>query len=91
VATIPRAFIAGVSPEASVTNAVTLLGNNLIHANGGAGVWVTATKHLQQTPSFTPVGRIAFENGVSANFVAAKGQMLFVAAGRGGLKIVRVR
>ncbi len=90
VATIPRASVPGVSPEASVTNAVTVLGNNLIHANGGAGVWVTATKHLQNTPSFTPLGRIAFEHGVSANFVAAKGQMLFVAAGRGGLKIVRV-
>ena len=90
VGTVPRPLLPGVVPEAAVTNAVTVLGNNLIHANGGAGVWVTDTKHLQQTPIFTPLGRIAFEDGVSANFVAAKGQMLFVAAGRGGLKIVRV-
>ena len=90
VARVARPLVSGVPAEYTVTNAVTVVGNLLLHANGGAGVWVTETKHLQADPTVRPLGRMVFADGGSANFVAARGKMLFVAGGEGGLKIVRI-
>ena len=41
-------------------------------------------------PNLSLLGKIRFPGRVSANYVASEGGMIFVAAGLGGLKIIRV-
>ncbi len=90
VASLPRPTMQGVAPGVAVTNAVTVARRFVFLAQGGAGVWVAQSTHLIGQPTLTLVGRIAFPGPVSSNFVVARGSALFVAAGRGGLKIVQI-
>lgn len=91
VARLPRPKMDGVPGANSVTNAVTAVGDIVLHANGGAGVWVSLSNHRGfSQPELRLLGRIEFGSGVSANYVAAKGRTLVVAGGRAGLKIVKI-
>jgi len=89
VATLPRPTMQGVATRDAVTNALTISGRLLIQANGGSGVWVNLAESTNGVLGLTRVGRIRFAGPVSSNYVVAREQTLFVAAGRGGLKIVR--
>lgn len=92
IASLPRPVEADVDPADAVSNAVTVDGDLVFVANGGAGVYV-ASKQGNGTgmnPNLTLLGKIRFSGRVSANYVASKSGMLFVAAGLGGLKIIRV-
>lgn len=90
VASLPRPSLPGVAPADAVTNAVTFSGNLIFLAQGGAGVWAAGKADVGGQPTLAPLGRILFPGPVSSNYVAARGNTLFVAAGRGGLKIVRI-
>jgi hypothetical protein len=94
VAEVPAPIVDGVPPEYSVTNAVTARGNLVFMANGGAGLYVarirTNEDDDEKDVELDLVGKVAFEDGPSVNFVAAKGNVLFVAAGEGGLKIAQI-
>lgn len=90
---IARPQVEGVAPEDQVTNAVTVDGDLAFIANGGAGVWIVSTRtdgSSSGTPAVSVLGRLRFSGPVSANFVASRNGTMFVAAGAGGLKIVRV-
>ena len=90
---LARPTAAGVSSENLVTNAVSIDNNLVILANGGAGVWVASKSgngSLNTSPGLTVLGRIGLSGTVSANYVASSGGLMFVAAGRGGLKIIKV-
>ncbi len=89
IASLPRPTLQGVGSSDAVTNAVTVSGRLLIQANGGAGVWVNLAENKNGSPVLTQVGQVQFPGPVSSNYVVARGQTLFVAAGRGGLKVVR--
>jgi hypothetical protein len=86
-----RPELAGLPAEWSNTNAVAASGDYVYAANGGAGVWV-ATGNWSRTaqnlvPTVTPLGRLALDD-VSSNMVGVENGSLFVAAGRGGLRIL---
>jgi len=74
---------AGVNPIDLVTNAVSVTDDIVFMANGGSGVSVAA---LVGTNSIQRLGNMDF--GASVNFVEASGNIIFVAAGTGGLKIL---
>jgi len=65
-------------------------------SNGEAGVYLAeAAKDIDKTATDTPqeivlLGKLRFGDLQSANHVEHRGKMLFVAAGSGGLKIVKV-
>ncbi len=106
VAELPVPDIKGVDPANAVTNAVSIHGNLVFLANGGAGLFVArANKDLddeddedetgdgggnQDTFGIDLLGRVEFPDGESVNFVGGRGNLLFVATGRGGLKIIKI-
>ncbi|MFQ5703642.1 MAG: hypothetical protein ACE5HT_06440 [Gemmatimonadales bacterium] len=106
VAELPVPSIDGVDPADAVTNAASIHGNLVFLANGGAGLFVArANKDLDddegeddngsgggKNKSFAIeiLGRVEFPEGESANFAGGRGDLLFVATGRGGLKIIRI-
>ncbi len=70
-----------------VTNAVSINNGRFFSANGAAGAYIStenATTHV-----LTRLGSFGFGTGNSINYVKSKDNYVFVAAGRGGLKIVR--
>jgi hypothetical protein len=95
---LPIPSIAGVPPELSTTNGITVwrsgLSAWLFTANGEAGVNVYTSDHLrlafEGTPQLGAVGHINFGTSLSANMVAVEedGRTMFVANGLGGLRIV---
>ena len=95
VGELARPRVPGLPDEYAVTNAVTVAGDYVVAANGAAGVSVahTTDQWTAQTnkPVLTPMGRLALPDGFSANFVAGSFPNLFVAAGFGGLRLVRLR
>ena len=103
VAGLPVPDIEGVDPADAVTNAASIHGNLVFLANGGAGLFVArASKDLDdedETESgngkrdafgIALLGRVEFPDGESVNFVGGRGNLLFVATGRGGLKIIKI-
>ena len=75
-----------VDPSDIVTNAVTREGSRIFISNGGAGVYYAkATAGLE---TIEVLGHLRFETRESTNHVVLKKDLLFVAAGRGGVKIV---
>ncbi|HMS01615.1 MAG TPA: hypothetical protein PKE51_01510 [Gemmatimonadaceae bacterium] len=92
---LARPVVSGLRDEYAVTNAVTTAGDFVVSADGAAGVSIahTTDQWTAQTsrPSLTPIGRLALPDGFSANFVAGSYPNLFVAAGYGGLRLVRIR
>ena len=93
---LPRVTVNGLSPDVTVTNAVSVSGDYLFAANGEAGVYVAQAKvNLETVPTSNPqlkyVGSLKFNKQQSANFVASNSSILFVATGTGGLKIVEIQ
>ncbi len=59
----------------------------ILVANGGAGVYVS---QLTEDNEIALIGSMKFEEGSSANFVEAQDNKVFVATGKGGLKILEI-
>lgn len=86
----------GLDPAVVVTNAVTVDGDLMFISNGEAGVYAARATQSFASSGCTPqeitvVGKLRFDELQSANHVSYRGEYLFVAAGLGGVKIVRVR
>ena len=88
----------GLSPSVVVSNAASVSGDLLFIGNGEAGVYVaqgsqafSATAH-NAPQTITMLGRLRFSNLQSVNHVAysSSEQFLIIAAGLGGLKMVKV-
>jgi len=99
VGSVPRPDPAGLGldPAVVVTNAVTVDGDLMFISNGEAGVYVaTGENDFDETACAAPqeitmLGRLRFDDLQSANHVAYRSNHLFVAAGLGGVKVVRVK
>lgn len=77
------------------TNAATINGNILFVAQGEAGVFVyqlISQKNHKTCPTLTPtaLGSINFGEKLSANHIVFSKDLLFIADGIGGLKIISV-
>lgn len=86
----------GLSPDVVVTNAVTVDDDLMFISNGEAGVYVaTGARDFREDncdpQDITMLGKLRFDDLQSANHVAYKNRYLLVAAGLGGVKVVRVR
>ncbi len=97
IGSIPRPDPAslGLDPAVVVTNAVSVDEELIFISNGEAGVYVArGSENFDDnncsTPSITMLGKLRFDDLQSANHVAYKSGYLYVAAGLGGVKIVRV-
>lgn len=96
LATVPRPEVLGLDPSVAVTNAVSADGNLVFMSNGEAGVYVAqAPKNFNAISGDDPLeltllGKLQFQNLQSVNHVEYRGKVLFVAAGLGGLKILKV-
>lgn len=77
-------------PEDVVVNAVSVNSDKLFTANGGAGIAIY--NFSGESGSANLLGTASF-NGMdltSSNFVISKNNFVFVASGRGGLKILKM-
>lgn len=98
VGSVPRPDPAslGLDPSVVVTNAVTVQGDLMFISNGEAGVYAAAgTQSFESSACTAPqsisvLGQLQFDNLQSVNHVVYRNDMLFVAAGLGGLKVVEV-
>ncbi|MBF8248183.1 MAG: hypothetical protein HW374_983, partial [Bacteroidetes bacterium] len=93
---VARASVSGLTPDKTVTNAVSVNGDLVFLANGEAGVYVVQSARNLETQStgatnLTLLGKMQFGTAESANFVASKNSLLFIATGLGGLKIVEIQ
>lgn len=85
----------GLDPSVVVTNAVTVDGDLMFISNGEAGVYVARATQPFAASGCAPqdiavAGKLRFDDLQSANHVSYRGDYLFVAAGLGGVKVVRV-
>lgn len=92
---IPDPASLGLDPSVVVTNAVTVDEEFLYISNGEAGVYVAAAdENLDDdgcdVGSIRVVGRLRLGNLQSVNHVAFGDDLLYVAAGTGGLKIIEI-
>ncbi len=76
----------GVAPELIVSNGVSVNGDKVFIANGAAGLFVGS--HQTDGESINLLGSVNFS--ASANFVQSKDDVIFVATGTGGLKILEI-
>ncbi len=96
VGSVPPPDAAALGPSVVVTNAVTVDGDLMFISNGEAGVYAAAgAADFASTPcnapqTITVLGHLRFEDLTSVNHVDYENDKLLIAAGRGGLKIVRV-
>ena len=96
VGTVPVPTVPGLDSSVVVTNAVSADEELVFISNGEAGVYLAeVAEKFEDTGSedsqeITLLGKLRFDNLQSVNHVAYKSDMLFVAAGLGGLKIVWV-
>ncbi|MFP4367046.1 MAG: DUF4114 domain-containing protein [Bacteroidales bacterium] len=74
-------------PQNYVTNGVSVDGGLVLVANGGSGVYIA---QLDENNKLVTIGSMMFEYGSSANFVEARDNKVFVATGKGGLKIIEI-
>ncbi|MEP0821964.1 MAG: hypothetical protein HRF44_03865 [Ignavibacterium sp.] len=93
---IPAPVVSGLDPSLTVTNAVSVNKDLVFMANGEAGVYVaSADFNLETTWSGNPdlklEGKMIFGTQESANYIASKSDLIFIATGLGGLKIVEVQ
>ncbi len=79
----------GELPENHVTNSVSLNGDLVLLGNGESGVYVGGMIH-EQHDSILMLGSMQFEASQSTNFVKSKDNVIFVATGLGGLKILGI-
>ena len=98
VGSVPRPdpVVLGLDPSVVVTNAVTVDEDLMFISNGEAGVYAAAgAADFASTPcdapqTITVMGHLRFDDLTSVNHVDYKNNRLLIAAGLGGLKIVRV-
>ncbi len=92
-AVVPRPNVAGVATQDQVTNAVTVVQDFILAADGGAGVAVSWSDHRSarsgSRPAILPLGRLLLPG--SANFVASDHDALFVAQGAAGFQVLSLR
>ena len=92
----PDAAALGLDPSVVVTNAASVDQDLVFISNGEAGVYVAqgsqafSSTGSETTQTLTMLGRLGFGNLQSVNHVAYRDGYLFIAAGLGGLKIVKV-
>lgn len=72
-----------------VTNSVSINGDLVLVGNGGSGVHVGGIIS-EKDDSLWMMGSMQFDGPVSANFVESKDSVIFVATGKGGLKIIDI-
>ncbi len=88
--------MAGLDSSVVVANSVAADVDLLFISNGKAGVYVARSKEefnkarSGELLDLILLAQLIFDNLQSVNHVAFENQMLFIAAGLGGLKIVRV-
>ena len=83
----PKVYKDAEIPLNYVTNGVSVNEKLILTANGGAGVHVA---EFTDAGGIGSIGSLMFESGSSANFVEARGNKVFVATGKGGLKILEI-
>ncbi|MGB2867477.1 MAG: hypothetical protein WBD36_03425, partial [Bacteroidota bacterium] len=88
--------VTGIPSSLTVTNSVSVNKDILLLANGEAGVYVAqADIDMEATPSVSPhlvvLGAMQFGAAESANFVTSSNDVIFIATGLGGLKILEVQ
>ncbi len=87
----------GLDPSVVVTNAVTVDEDLMFISNGEAGVYIAAgDAEFASTPcaatlNITMRGHLRFDDLQSVNHVDYENKRLLIAAGLGGLKIVKVK
>ena len=86
----------GLDPTVVVTNAVSVYKDLMFISNGEAGIYLARSTgsfsdNNCATQNITMLGKLRFGDLQSANHVAYRSGYLFVAAGLGGVKVVRVR
>lgn len=99
VGSVPRPDPAtlGLDPSVVMTNSVTVEGDLMFISNGEAGVYAAAAEDAfsgtscNDTQPITVLGQLRFDDLQSANHVHFSANRLWVAAGLGGVKVVRVR
>lgn len=77
----------GEPDENYVTNSISVNDGLVLIGNGGAGSYV-GTISEQHNDSIVLLGTMGFEDKVSVNFAYAEENLVFVASGLGGLKIL---
>jgi len=85
----------GLDPSVVVTNAVSVHEDLMFISNGEAGIYVARgsedfDKNNCATQNITMLGKLRFGDLQSANHVAYRSRYLYVAAGLGGVKVVKV-
>jgi hypothetical protein len=96
VGSVAAPEIKGMSASQTVANAADGAGDLIYASNGEAGVYaIQASGNLEDLTGdkeveLTSLGRLAFEGLESVNHVAFDGNILVIATGRGGVKIVSV-
>lgn len=98
IARIPLPVVPQVKQADIVSNAVSVDGSLMFISNGSAGLTMVQLSAPVSAPhdpdsfiDYATVGRLVFTIGVaSANHIVYRDGFLFIATGRGGLKIVRV-
>ena len=92
---IPQAVVSGLDTNLTVTNMASAYKRTLFTADGEGGLRVATSaenfnKNACQLDSLRMVGSVIFGDGQSVNHVLYRQDMLFVASGLGGLKILLV-
>ena len=92
---IPDPATLGLDPSVVVSNAVSVDEKLMFISNGEAGVYVAQSSESFNddkcnTQNIKVLGKLRFDDLQSANHVAYKSGYLYVAAGLGGVKVVRV-
>jgi len=87
---IPKpATPAGALDENHVTNSVSLNGDLVLIGNGESGIYVGGLI-AEENDDLWMLGAMEFGEAQSANFVESKDDVIFVATGLGGLKILAI-
>jgi len=95
IETIPQPIVSGLDSAVTVTNAATVEKRLLFMANGEAGVYVAIadTKFDSKdcdVDGLELMGQFRFDDLQSVNHINYKGEVMFIASGLGGLKILTV-
>lgn len=98
IGSVPRPDPAslGLDPSVVVSNAVSVDEDLMFISNGEAGIYVARAdrdfdKNNCDSQNITMLGKLRFGDLQSANHVAYKKRYLYVAAGLGGVKVVKVK
>ena len=93
---MPQPNVAGLDATVTVTNAATTDNKTLFMANGEAGVYVAMAVTRFDSKDCTVdnlqlLGKFRFDDFQSVNHVTYRNDVLFIAGGLGGLKILTVQ